>query len=158
MLSSHPTAAPGGHLNGHPPLRAHIRRNTRGPSPPVSVAPKDTHPAKLPTPGGHSIHSESSTCAVQPQHARRSHRACKPNMPPYDQRACGRIQPAHPETLVSPAGWTPLTPRNHKTSTKASTFDHKPRHADLFTSQLRCRLIDCLRAWRNGRRAVFRWQ
>ena len=22
----------------------------------------------------------------------------------------------------------------------------------------RCRLVDCLRAWRNGRRAVFRWQ
>ena len=32
------------------------------------------------------------------------------------------------------------------------------RHADLAIRQSRCKLVDCLRAWRNGRRAVFRWQ
>ena len=32
------------------------------------------------------------------------------------------------------------------------------RHADLRLRRFWCRLVDCLRAWRNGRRAVFRWQ
>lgn len=32
------------------------------------------------------------------------------------------------------------------------------RHADLRLRGFWCKLVDCLRAWRNGRRAVFRWQ
>ncbi len=60
-------------------------------------------------------------------------------------------------------GWLRRTEAHRASSSSRRTayiFLRKmaARHADLRLRGFWCKLVDCLRAWRNGRRAVFRWQ